>query len=405
LGRKAIYSLPTIRPAIFIAYGHNVKALVFTSLFLVACAPARSDWLPHVPSGFHVEQIATIPGARELAFAPDGALFIGTNGGDIYIVPHAESSAGAEHVFASPGDAPAAGVSYAGGSLYVGTQHAVWRLPYRSGELHALSGPQKVASVRGGQPPARSDGDVHSSTSVAASSDHIYASVGSSCNACVETDPTRATVGEVQSGRYKVIAKRIRNAIALAINPATQALWVADAGQDELAAPHPYEFFDDVSARRTPVDYGWPFCFEDRKRKPGSTENCNGTAVPRVIFPAYETPIGAVFYPPSQRGRYAFPKRYSGGAFVTLHGSWHGPAQGLSGYMPPRVVFVPMRSDMPQRGIDWNDPSKQWIEFADGYQDGGSINRTGRPTGIAIGPLGDLFIGDDQTGAIYRIRP
>ncbi|MGH8165553.1 MAG: hypothetical protein ACREP1_14600 [Rhodanobacteraceae bacterium] len=29
----------------------------------------------------------------------------------------------------------------------------------------------------------------------------------------------------------------------------------------------------------------------------------------------------------------------------------------------------------------------------------------GRPTGIAVGPLGDLFVADDQTGAIYRIRP
>lgn len=32
--------------------------------------------------------------------------------------------------------------------------------------------------------------------------------------------------------------------------------------------------------------------------------------------------------------------------------------------------------------------------------------RIARPTGIAVGPQGDLFVhGDDQNGNIYRIRP
>ncbi len=128
-------------------------------------------------------------------------------------------------------------------------------------------------------------------------------------------------------------------------------------------------------------------------------------AIPRIVFPAYETPIGAVFYRPREHGSYAFPKRFSGGLFVTLHGSWHGPAQGLSGYMPPLVVFVPMRADSPDRAVDWNDPSRQWIPFLGGFQDGGSNSRAGRPTGIAVGPQGDLFVADGQSGAIYRIRP
>ena len=32
-------------------------------------------------------------------------------------------------------------------------------------------------------------------------------------------------------------------------------------------------------------------------------------------------------------------------------------------------------------------------------------SRIGRPTGVAVGPQGDLFVADDQTGNIYRIRP
>jgi glucose/arabinose dehydrogenase len=205
----------------------------------------------------------------------------------------------------------------------------------------------------------------------------------------VETDPTRATVGKIENGRYVPIATRIRNAIALAIDPSTHHLWASDAGQDELAPGHPYEFFDDVSAHRGPVDYGWPFCFENHKQKPGTSENCAKVAIPQVIFPAYATPIGAVFA--------------HGGAYVTLHGSWHGPRQGLPGFVPPRVVFVPMKNGKPARAIDWSNPSTQWTPFAGGYQEGGSSSRTGQPTGITAAANGDLFLADDRTGAVYHI--
>jgi glucose/arabinose dehydrogenase len=230
---------------------------------------------------------------------------------------------------------------------------------------------------------------VHPTTSVAVDGSTVYASVGSSCNACVETDPTRATVGKVENGRYVPLATRIRNAVALAVDPSTHHLWASNAGQDRLPAGHPYEFFDDVSAHRAPADYGWPFCFENGKQKPGTRENCANVAIPQVVFPAYETPIGAVFA--------------HGGAFVSLHGSWHGPRQGLTAYLPPRVVFIPFKNGKPARAIDWRNPATQWTQFVGGYQEGGTVSRSGRPTGITAAPNGDLFLADDQTGAVYRI--
>lgn len=331
-----------------------------------------------VPPQFTITQVATVPGARELAFGKNGDLYVGTRGQDVYVVRRAEDAhPDTPRVYVHFDDAPASGVAYGNGTLYVGTQNAVWRV--QNGQ------PIKIASVRTGDPPPGSDGDVHRTTSVAVDGNTIYASVGSSCNACVEIDSTRATVGKIENGRYVVIAKRIRNAIALAIDPQTHHLWVSNAGQDDLAPGHPYEYFDDVSARHQPVDYGWPSCNE--------LHRCPNVAVPLVTFPAYETPIGAVFYPPGGRLKYEFPAQYRGGAFVTLHGSWHGPAQGLAGFMPPRVVFVSPAH------------STHWSEFVGGYQNGGSSDRSGRPTGITVGPLGDLFIADDQTGAIYRVRP
>jgi glucose/arabinose dehydrogenase len=120
--------------------------------------------------------------------------------------------------------------------------------------------------------------------------------------------------------------------------------------------------------------------------------------IPRVVFPAYNTPIGATFYPLHPTGKYAFPAEYAGGAFVALHGSWHEPL------VPPRVAFVAIKGDEPLKPVDWSDPSAQWREFVGGFQRADE-SRIGRPTGIAVGPEGSLFVADDQAGVVYRIRP
>ncbi len=356
-------------------------------------AAALLGAMPSVQRGFSIQHIATVDGARELAAAPNGDLFVGTMGSDVYIIPRADSAgaAGSPRVFARFDDAPAAGVALAGNSLYVGTQFAIWRIAYNTGDLHARSAPQKLAAVR-----TSGIARDHVTTSVAVVKGSLYASVGSSCDACrPDVDDTRATIGRVTGGQYVVITRNIRNAIALAANENTGSLWAGVAGQDALPAGHPYEIFDDVTAHPAVVNYGWPDCYENHK---GS--NCNGVAVSRAVFPAYATPIGAVFYPQHPRGKYVFPAHYPGGAFVTLHGSWHGPP-----FVAPQVVFVPMRGDSPQSGADWTDPNKQWSYFVGGYQAGGSDQRIGRPTGITVGPQSDLFVADDMTGAIYRIRP
>lgn len=363
---------------------------IVLSFALLALTGAAS---PSVPQGFSMERIATIGGARELALASNGDLFVGTAGSDVYVVPRADSPRAPEapRVFAHFDDPPAAGVAIAGNALYVGTQFAIWRFSYVSGDLRARSAPQKLAAVR----PSGIARD-HVTTSVAIGKDGVYASVGSSCNNChPDLDETRATIGRVAGGKYDLIARNIRNAIALTVNENTGSLWAGVAGQDELANGHPYEIFDDVGAHSPVANYGWPFCYENHK---GS--NCQGVVISRVVFPAYATPIGAVFYPQHPGGRYVFPERYRGGAFVTLHGSWHGPP-----FVAPQVVFVPMRGDSPQRGVDWHNPDAQWSLFIGGYQSGTSDSRIGRPTGIAVGPQSDLFLADDATGAIYRIRP
>jgi glucose/arabinose dehydrogenase len=357
--------------------------------------------------GFASATIANVAGARELAALPNGDLLVGTTGSDLYIVPNAEAAeaAGTPQPFIALGDSPAAGVAYGpNGAIYAATQHAIWRIAYHAGDRsESASSSVRIAQVRGGAIPFGSDGDVHHTTSVAVNATTVFAAVGSSCNACTEIDPTRATIQQMglDGSAATTKATRIRNAIGLAINPATNSLWAGGAGQDALPHGHPYEFFDDVSAQAGVADYGWPACEENRDAF-GSGANCAAVVVPRVEFPAYSTIVAAAFYPTAQRGPYAFPPSYRGGAFVSMHGSWH--ACGGQPCAGPHVAYVAISGDEPATPVDWNDPTRQWTDFMYGFQSA-SGNRIGRTTGLAVGVDGSLFVADDQTGDIYRIRP
>jgi glucose/arabinose dehydrogenase len=86
-----------------------------------------------------------------------------------------------------------------------------------------------------------------------------------------------------------------------------------------------------------------------------------------------------------------------------VHGSWHTVPGTGKFYSPPRVAFVAMNGDDPATAVDWSDPARQWSDLVGGFQT--DTARIGRPTGVAVGVRGSLFVSDDQTGLVYRIRP
>ncbi len=381
-----------------------------------------------VPSGLTIQTIASIGGARELAALPNGDLLVGTTGGNVYIIPDAEASgaAGEPQVFATisnetiPSGEPAGGnnaegVAFSKSSctVFVATEYHVWATPYSDGDIQAED-LHAIATVRTGPTANPGDGDYHSSTSVAVSGTTLYASMGSSCNGCTgETDPQRAAIWKMSlmGANMTLFAKHIRNAIALAVDPASTHLWAGGAGQDDLPTYHPYEFMDDATAAATSAggvaDYGWPYCEENHQlynTGAGAPANCDVEAVPLVEFPAYITHIGAAFYPASQTGTYLFPASYRGSLIVASHGSWHTP-NGCT--LAPEVDVIPLKGDVPATAMTaWGteSPTAQYTNLVTGFQPSCS-NRIGRATGVAVGSQGSVFIGDDQAGLVYRIRP
>ena len=364
-----------------------------------------------VPSGFTLTTIAKVAMARQLAALPNGDLLVATNGTSVYLVPNADGTAGpgAPIVFTTPGETPAQGIAFDASSctIYLSSQHNIYAMAYVDAQQSAVAG-TPIANVRTGNiSPNRPSGDTdnHTTTSIAFAGGSLYAGVGSSCNACAETDPTRASVQQMgpNGANMTTRATRFRNAIALTANPSTGTLWAGGAGQDDLAEGHPYEFFDAVTLHSGVADYGWPSCEEDHVAY-ATGAACTATVAPLVEMPAYSTIIGATFYPSGQTGTHLFPASYKGGLFLAAHGSWHMNGDGTY-VSTPQVVYVPMNGDAPQTAVNWSDPTKQWTQFVGGFQLSDGKTRVARPTGIAVGPLGSLFIADDQNGYVYRVRP
>jgi mono/diheme cytochrome c family protein len=88
-----------------------------------------------------------------------------------------------------------------------------------------------------------------------------------------------------------------------------------------------------------------------------------------------------------------FPARYRNGVFIAFHGSWNRAPYAQGGY---NVVFQP---------LDGDHVSASCEIFADGFA--GTVKSPEgaehRPSGLAVGPDGALYVSDDIRGRIYRI--
>jgi glucose/arabinose dehydrogenase len=334
----------------------------------------------NLPLGFGISVFSSgLSDPRMMALGPDGTLYVAERGaGRIVRLLDRDGDGVADtvEVVADELRAPSSIAFYTDGSLYVGETTRVLRLSDPDGDGVF----QEREVVIDGLP---SGGHSTRTVLVSPGGEHLYVSIGSSCNVCVEGDERRATIMRYNpdGSGGEVYAEGLRNAVGITFRPGTDELWATNNGRDWLGDDQPPETIYVVNQGD---DAGWPRCHAARIVDPdlGEAGDCEGVAKPVVEMQAHTAPLGLGFYTGEQ-----FPEEYQGDLFVALHGSWNRTVP--VGY---KVVRIPIEDGEPG---DVQDFCTGWLR-----EDGSDW---GRPVDVLTGADGSLFISDDAGGVIYRM--
>lgn len=259
---------------------------------------------------------------------------------------------------------------------------------------------------------------------------NLYTQVGSPSNACQTESGTPGSPGltpctqlDEHGGvfRFSATARNQihaedglrystghRNVVALEWNDVAGALYLMMHDRDGLSRlwPEIYSEDDDIELPAEEFhridqgdDLGWPYTYYDPIRgqrmvmpeyggdgetpaQPGQYKD------PLIGFPGHWAPDDLVFYTGMQ-----FPDRYSNGAFLAFHGAVTPRRADPGGYS---VLFVPMNAA--------GEITGDWEFFADDFErPAPGSDGVGRPSGLAVGPDGSLYIGDDAGGRIWKV--
>jgi glucose/arabinose dehydrogenase len=339
---------------------------------------------PHtfnLPSGFTISLYAKTNGnARMMAFSPDGLLFVSEmDGGRVARIR--DNNGLGERTTWADGLREPHGLAFfeTGGQtyLYVAETNRLVRYKYTPG-LEKAGEPEVIV-------PEIPAGRGHSTRTVVFGKDgKMYLSIGSSCNVCEEADDRRAAVMQFNpdGSEGKIFAAGLRNGVGLAIHPDTGEVWETENSRDNLGDDMPP---DEINILKEDAHYGWPYCISnqvfDTNFKTRDQAFCDTTLAPALPLQAHSAPLGMSFYTGTQ-----FPEAYQGDAFVAFHGSWNRSVK--TGY---KVVRIHVENGRPTK----------YEDFLTGFLDSNAA--WGRPVHPLTGPDGNLYLSDDEAGAVYKI--
>jgi glucose/arabinose dehydrogenase/mono/diheme cytochrome c family protein len=396
-----------------------------------------------LPAGFCATVFADQIGhSRHLVVAPSGVVYVNTWSGDYYppgdkppaggfvIALQDSKGAGKADVqerfgeTAQTGGAGGTGIALYKGSIYAELNDRIVRYSLSAGSI-VPEGPA-VTVVSG--LPLGGDHPMHPFVITADGS--MYVDVGTATNSCQLKNRTLASPGanpctelETRGGIWRFDANKtnqifspadryatgIRNGEGFGLDAAGHRLFVTQHGRDQLHSNWPDLYKPDQEATlpaeevlllKQGGDYGWPECYYDGVQQKlvlapeyggdgGKKVGLCASKIPPVAaFPAHWAPNGMVYYNQKQ-----FPAHYRNGVFIAFHGSWNRAPYPQGGY---NVVFQSLAGGHASGGCEI---------FADGFA--GAVKSpekaVHRPSGLAVGPDGSLYVADDNTGRIYRI--
>src|SRR5689334_2173424 len=394
-----------------------------------------------LPTGFCATIFAdSIGHPRHLVVAPNGDVYVNTWSGQYFGGDKGPPGGYIVMLRDTSGDGRADVVARFGGTSDKGAQGGTG-IALHGGAVYAEEGGtimRYALPVNGGVPtdspativrglPITGDHPMH--PFAIDSSGTIYVDLGSASNACQLTnrvpnspghDPctelrTRGGIWAYDANKLDQTfssanryATGIRNAVGITIDGSGQ-LWSTQHGRDQLAenwsrlyTPEQGQSLpaEELLMIEKGADYGWPRCYYDGDQQKlvlapeyggdggRRVGDCASKHAPAAFFPAHWAPDGLLFYTGTM-----FPARYRNGAFIAFHGSWNRAPGPQGGY---QVVFQPLSS---------GKASGAFESFANGFA-GGVLQPDAakhRPTGLAQGPDGAIYISDDKGGRVWKV--
>jgi glucose/arabinose dehydrogenase len=374
---------------------------------------------PQVPKGFEVTLLASgHSNPRLLRTAPNGDIFIAETGlGKIRVLRLTDAGDGIAKsaIFASGLKGPFGIAFYPQNGdpqwVYIGENNEVVRFPYKSGDLVATGAPQVIV------PRLCDSSGGHSTRDVAFSRNdkRLFISVGSGSNIAESVDKKDAAGVRAWENSHAVgsswgsethradilvtdplgreglssFATGIRNAVGLAVQPSTGALWCSTNERDGLGDDLVPDYVTKVEEGGF---YGWPWYYmgdHEDPRHAGERPDLLGHVIaPDVPEQPHSASLQMTFYPENPTGANAFPAEYRGDIFVAFHGSWN-----RTGRTGSKVIRIHLQDGQPVGGYE---------DFMTGFViDDGHV--WGRPVGVTVAPDGSLLVTDDANSTLWRI--
>lgn len=339
-----------------------------------------------VPEGFKVEIFAEdLSGPRSLTVAPNGDVFVVESAVHRVICLRDTKGTGkadVKEVFAEKLKQPF-GIQFYGKHVYIGNTDSVVRFPYTPGQTKAVGEPEVIISDL---PAQGYRGHWTRNILIHPKTKKIFVTVGSETD-IGEAKNRRAVILQynLDGSGEKVYASGLRNAVGLDVHPKTGQLWTSVNERDGLGDDLVPDY---VTSVKEDGFYGWPWYYIGANHDPRVPENPSlkdKTIVPDVLLTSHSAALGLVFYTGKM-----FPKEYQGDMFVALHGS--GNRSKRTGYNIVRVKFKNGK------------PVGSYEPFVSGWMFGEDMREVwGRPTGVAQGKDGSLFIAEDGGSRIFRV--
>jgi glucose/arabinose dehydrogenase len=273
------------------------------------------------------------------------------------------------------------GMALLGDTFYVGNTDGVVAFPYSAGASRIAASGRKLVEFRPGG---------HWTRSLLPSPDgqKLFVGVGSSSNIGengMDAEEGRAAIYELDlaSGKSRIFAAGLRNAVGMAWEPQTGALWTVVNERDGLGDETPPDYLTSV---RDGGFYGWPFCYWGQTvddRVPQDPALVAKAITPDYALGGHTASLGLCWLPAGTLP--GFPE----GMAIGQHGSWNRST--LSGY---KLVFVPFTN-----GRSSGAPR----DILSGFLAPDERVSYGRPVGVAIGPDGSVLMADDVGDVIWRV--